>query len=325
LSRVEVPAHYDCPEFFEERHWTGERHFAVLALNRGSVVGVLTGQHRGNEVLSGLRSRPQICVDMTADTNAALSSLARGLLAEAGSAKLITAYTWSSMPLRAFESFGFRRRDQEGNIVLDLTKGPETLFRQFHASRRRNIRRAIQNGVEVFQAKTMEDVETFYRLHLTWRQTTRKKISTPQIPREVFERRFYHPKNFRFFLARYSGRLIAAMTLRFCPGGLIESSDLNSLDEFLHLKPNDLLEWKGIEWACSEGFRRFSLGGAQIFHRRSGGTLIPIFRYRKDRTLLRQYDLLESGMDRARSGFRKLPGPVQKIVRRILAKKENVP
>src|ERR1700674_5510779 len=60
LSRVEVPAHYDCPEFFVERHWVGKRHFAILALNRGSVVGVLTGQHKGNEGLSGLPSRPPI-------------------------------------------------------------------------------------------------------------------------------------------------------------------------------------------------------------------------------------------------------------------------
>lgn len=322
VSRVEVPAHYDCPDFFSDRHWVGERHFAILALNRGSVTGILTGQHRGNEVLSGLQSRPQICVDMKADTHDALSSLARGLLAEAGSAQLVTVYTWSSMPLDAFESYGFRRRKLEGNVVLDLTKGPDALFRQLHASRRKNIRHAIRQGVEVYQARTAEDVKTFYELHVQWRQTTRKQISTPQIPLEVFEQRFLHPENFRFFFAGYSGRVIAAITLRFCPGGLIEFSDHNSLDQFLHLKPNDLLQWKGIEWACEEGFPRCSLGGAHTFHKRFGGTLVPIFRYRIDRTLLRRHDLKEAATDTVRAGFRRLPRPLQKVARQILDKKE---
>lgn len=325
LSRVEVPAHYDCPEFFAERHWAGTRHFAVLALNQGSVVGILTGQHKGNEVLSGLQSRPQICVDTTTDGNAVLASLARGLLAEAGSAKLVTAYTWSSLPLDAFESQGFRRRELEGDVILDLPKGPEALFTQLHASRRKSIRYAIKNGVEVSQAKTMEDVETFYQIHLRWRQTERKTILTPQIPWEVFERRFQHPDNFRFFLARHSGKVIAAITLRFCPRGLVEFSDHNSLDEYLHLKPNDLLQWRCIEWACAEGFRRCSLGGAHTFHRRFGGTVLPIIRYRMDRTWLRRYDRHEAAMDRARVNFRKLPRPAQKVIRRILDKEEQVP
>jgi hypothetical protein len=323
LSRVEVPAHYDCPEFFRDHHWVGKRHFAVLALNRGSVVGVLTGQHKRNEVLSGLQSRPQICVDMAGDTNATLRSLAQGLLAEAGSTKLVTAYSWNSLPLDAFESFGFRRRELEGNVVLDLSKGPDALFKQFHASRRKNIRHAIKNGVEVSQARTAEDAETFHQLHLQWRETARKTISTLEIPREVFEQRFRQPETFRFFFARHSGKVIAAIALRFCPGGLVEFSDHNSLDEFLYLKPNDLLQWKCIEWACSAGFRLCSLGGAHAFHRRFGGMVVPIIRYRWDRTFLHQYDLHEAVMDRTRVGFRKLPRPAQKVIRRILGNVEQ--
>jgi hypothetical protein len=323
LSRLAVPAHYDCPEFFQEHHWAGERHFAVLAVDQGSVVGVLTGQHRGNETLSGLQSRPQVCIDPAADSNAVLSSLARGLLSEAGPDQLVTAYTWGSMPLDAFQTHGFRRREFEGDIVLDLKNGAESLFKEFHASRRKNIRQAIKNGVEVSQAKTANDVESFYQLHVKWRQTGRKKILTPLIPREVFEERFRHPENFRFFLARHSGSLVAAITLRFCPGGLIEFSDHNSLDEFLYLKPNDLLQWRAIEWACSEGFPRCSLGGAHTFHRRFGGTLIPIIRYRIDRSLLRRHDRREAAMDSARAQFRQLPRPVQKVVRRILGSKQE--
>jgi len=325
LSRVDVHAHYDCPEFFVESHWIGKRHFAILALNRDSVVGVMTGNHVRNEVMSGLQSRPQICVDLKSDTTATLASLARGLLTEAYSAKLVTAYTWSTMPLDVFEFFGFRRLQLEGNLVLDLTRGPEALFKEFHASRRKNIRHAIKNGVEVFHATTLNEVETLYQIHLRWQRTTRKKIWTPEIPRGVFEKRFHNRDNIRFILARYSGQIIAGITLRFCPGGLVEFSEHSSLDEFLYLKTNDLLQWKAIEWACREGFRHCSLGGAHTFHRRFGGTLVPILRYRMDRTWLHQYDLQEAAMARARVHFRRLSYRTQKIVRRILDKPEQVP
>src|SRR5439155_22279369 len=71
LSRVEFPAHYDTPEYFAEPYWTGRRPFAILAMDQGSVVGVLTGLHEQNEVMCGLQSRPQICIDPTADSSVA--------------------------------------------------------------------------------------------------------------------------------------------------------------------------------------------------------------------------------------------------------------
>jgi hypothetical protein len=322
LSRVEFPAHYDSPEFFEEPRWVGEHPFAVLALDRGCIVGVLTGLHGDNHVISGLQSRPQICVDRTAEFNTVLRRLAQGLLAEAGSAKLITIYSWSSLQLHAFESCHFRRKELEGDVVLDLTEKPEALFKQLHASRRKNIRQAIRRGIEVFPAKTLEDAEAFYRVHASWHQAKRKKIETPQIPWEAFSQRFCQSGNFVFMLARYLGQVIAGITLRFFPGGLVEFSNHSSLEEFLHLKPNDLLQWKCVEWACREGFRRCSFGGAHTFHRRFGGTVVPISRYRLDRTLLHRYDRQEATLDLMRGGFRKLPRPLQRVVRRIANKEE---
>jgi len=324
LSRVEAPAHYDSPEFFLEPYWVGKQPFAILAFDRGAIVGVLTGLKEGNHVTSGLESRPQVCVDRTGDVNAALRSLAQGLLAEAGSAKLITVYSWSSLPLHPFESYHFRRRELEGDVVLELTEGPEALFKQFHASRRKNIRYGIRSGIEVLPAKTLEDVEAFYRVHTRWHQTKRKKILTPQIAWEVFSQRFCQSGNYVFMLAHYLGKVIAGITLRFFPGGLVEFSNHSSLDEFLYLKPNDLLQWKCIEWACGEGFRRCSLGGAHTFHTRFGGTVVPIFRYRYDRTLLRRYDRHEATLDLMRNGVRKLPRTMQRVIRRIAGKEESM-
>jgi hypothetical protein len=98
---------------------------------------------------------------------------------------------------------------------------------------------------------------------------------------------------------------------------LFESAANCSLDEYLHLKPNDLLQWKGIEWACANGLRRHSLGGAHSFLLRFGGEVVPVVRYRKDRTLLRKHDLREMMEDTAR---KRISPVMRKKVLRALGK-----
>src|ERR1700682_5679099 len=102
LDHVEFPAHYNAPEFFLEPFWKTTRPFAVLAIERGLINAVLTGCCDGNQVVSGVASRPQICVADRASGEGTLDALARGLLKEAGSAPLVTVYSWSQTPLEAF-------------------------------------------------------------------------------------------------------------------------------------------------------------------------------------------------------------------------------
>ena len=308
LAHVEFPAHYDAPEFFLEPFWKGKRPFVVLAIERGLVNAVLTGCHEGNQVVSGLPSRPQICVADRASGEATSDALARGLLKEAGSASLVTVYAWSQTPLEAFSGHGFLRRSLEGNVVLDLSKGADEVFRQFCESRRRNIRFATKHDVEVFQASAREDFSAFYEVYVSWRQTERKAIEGPEVSFETFEKTYHLNSNRRLFLARYSGKIIAGTTVRFLAKGMLEYAANASMDDYLHLRPNDLLLWKTVEWGCQEGFRRYSLGGAHPFHRRSGGLVLPIHRYRADRTWTRGYDLREWVLDIGREVLHKLPG-----------------
>lgn len=322
LHKLECPSHYDSPEFFREPYLFGTNRFAVLAFDGNSVVGVLTGLHKDGQVLSGLQSRPQVS---TTDDPKAPDSLARGLLEEAGSKKLITVYSWRSLPLPSLEHYDFHARELEGDVVLDLQPGPEALFKELHASRRKNVRHGLRAGVEVFRAKTEEEAKSFYEVNVGWHHTKRKKIKSPQIPWDAFLERFRQDGNFAYMLARYSGKVIAGITLRVFPGGLVEFSNHSSLDDFLYLKPNEVLQWKCIEWACQQGFRRCSLGGAHTFHRRFGGRVIPILRYRLDRTFLRRHDRHEATLDLMRNGFRKLPLAIQNEVRRMTGRTEPGP
>jgi hypothetical protein len=307
LGRVESPAHYNAPEYFLEPYWEGKNPFAILAWSEDKIVGVLTGLHTKGQVTCGVSSRPQICIDKGVDGTETTRTLAEGLLREAGRARLITVYTWEGTPLPGFEQNGFRSLKLEGNIVLDLSLGIEALSKQSTKNRRRDIRIATRSGVQVSQAATAEDVADYWEVYSKWRQTKRKKIvhnHTLAMIEKVHEMRGNH----RRFLARYNGKLVAASGLRFYSGGMVEYANNCSLDEYMKLQPNDLLVGKTIEWACEQGFTKYSLGGAHPFLRKSGGTVVPIYRYRLDRTFLRHHDLAEGISAVARALRRRLPG-----------------
>ena len=321
LTRVEVPAHYDSPEYFLDPLRQGNRPFAVLALEDDRVRGVLTGFHLGREVRSGLLSRPQICVDGT-ETAATLETLAQGLLAEAKDAELVSVYTWASLELAPFAVHGFRRRELQGSVVLDLTRGADALFKDFSKDRRRNIRYAEKHGVEVREAATAQDIVDAHAVYSAWRGTERKEVHGDW-SFESFEKTMRVRSNRRLFLATFEGKVIAINIFRFFPGGLYESAANSSLDEYMHLKPNDLLQWRGIQWACAQGLRRHSLGGTHEFLLRFGGTIVPILRYRLDRSLFRRYDLKEDLGATARSLLRSAPSGVGQTVRRLLGKEKH--
>jgi len=316
LSRVEVPAHYDSPEYFLDPlpRQTVKR-FAVLALDGDQVRGVLTGFREGKEVMSGLACRPQICVDGT-DSAATLQTLAEGLLEEAGAAELVTVHTWPSLELQPFSKRGFRRRELTGSVVLDLTRGPDALFGEFTKDRRRNIRFAEKHGVEVREAASDQDIMEAYQVHRTWCETGRKTIHGKR-SFEHFSKGVRLTNNHLLLLATLAGKVIAINTFRFCPGGLFESSTNCSLEEFIHLKPNDLLQWRGIQWACAHGLRRHSLGGAHSFLLRFGGSVVPVVRYRLDRTFLARHELKESVRAAGRFLLDHAPAGIGQAARRL--------
>lgn len=312
LKRLDYPSHYNTPEFFLEPYWEGQHPFAILAFDRGAIIGVLTGLH-GQRVLCGDSSRPQISVDK-ANNVIADRILVDGLLAEAGTTNLITVFTWESTPLPSFAKQGFHTRKLQGDVVLDLSTGAQTLFREFPKNRRRDIRTAIRNGIEVSEETTEADLSAYWEVYSAWRRTKRKKIH--------HNRSFARVKkvhdmqgNHRRFLARYQGRVIAAAGIRFCPNGLVEFANNCSLDAYLKLLPNDLLVWRTIEWACEHGFTRYSLGGAHPFLRKWGGEVVPIYRFRLDRSFLHRYDL----KDGIATSIRTMPllKFVKKVLRRI--------
>ncbi|MES2221032.1 MAG: GNAT family N-acetyltransferase [Acidobacteriota bacterium] len=319
LQHTTAPAHYASPAYFLEPYFRGKKPFAVLAIADGEVIGVLTGLHEPGKVISGLETRVHIAVDERRDPTQAMEWLVQGFERESKGAPLAQVYSWAELPLTPFVKAGYRKREFTGNPILDLSLGAEALIANCGKSQRRNIRFSAKNGVEIIEGKTREEFEAFYTIYERWSSV--KQLA--QYPKELEWEAFQTTqKNRCLFLARHEGKIIAGSFIRFYPGGLVECSRNFSLPEFLYLKPNDLLIGHTIEWACKRGFRLISLGAHHKFLRGFGGKITPIDRYRKDRTLLRRYDVADFLLDTSRTALHRLPPRVEETVRKVLRREK---
>ena len=318
LAASDFATHYAAPEYFLEPTLRDRKPFAVLSTVGNKVTAVLTGIHDGERVQSGLSVRPQIAFSRHADRSLAISNLIAGLLQEAKSAKLVEFYLWSDMA--GPDDARFRQKQYNGVVVLDLSRGSDALFREFSQTRRNDIRRAIKNGVSVDPAKGCDDVSAYYAVYVEW---ARHK-ALPITGEEQFQETFALTNNRQLLLARYEGHVIAGAVLRFFPRGVVEYAANSSLEKTLHLRPNDLLQWRAVEWACAEGMTKYSLGGDHLFLRKSGGEVLPITRYRLDLSMLRRYTIGDWIADRVEDVNPLLPRRVTDLGRSLRSHVEKL-
>jgi hypothetical protein len=299
LANSDFPTHYTAPEYFCEPMLHGKGPFAVLSIVNDRVTAIMTGLHFADRVQSGLSTRPQIAFSRGADRTVSMENLVAGLLEEARSATLIDVFLWSD--IAGLVDARFRQRPYRGAVMLDLTPGPDAVFHKFSQTRRNDIRRAIRGGVCVDVAKSRDDVMAYYAVYLDWA----RHRGVPITGEAEFEEEFFTAKsNRQLFLARYNGKVVAGVVLRFFPGGVVEHAARSFLQTALHLKPNDLLHWRAIEWACAQGLTKYNLGGTGLFLRKFGGEVVQTTRHRLDLSMFRRYtvgDWIEGRIETVRS------------------------
>jgi len=311
LAASDFPTHYTAPEYFLEPSLRRKRPFAILSLLGEDVTGVLTGFHEGGRVQSGLSVRPQLAFSRTADHSRAMKSLVAGLLQQAKSATLVDIFVWSEMA--GLVDARFHKRPYEGVVVIDLLPDSEMMFRRLSSKRRTDIRRVIKSGISVGAAESQDDIAAFYAIHREW---ARRK-GQPIVEENEFHETFALTGNRRLLLARYEGRVIAGVVHRFFPGGVMEYAANNSLESALPLRPNDLLQWRAIEWGCAEGITKYSLGGAHSFLRKFGGKVLPTTRCRLDLSTFRRYAIGDWLTDQAQRARPFMPDQLAVVARSV--------
>jgi hypothetical protein len=320
LPASSYPSHYTSPGFFREPYWENQNPFAVLVLDGEKVVGAATGLRRDKQVVSGLAVRPQISVDRNADSKKVLGMLTKGFFElTGGNFELLTVH--SSERLEDFTEHGFAEKKAAGAfevIMLDLSKGADAVFKSFSQSRRSDLRKAMRGDqVQISQLETEDELAELYPIHVEWCRRKQIAPDTFEMMRAFLALGEYH----RIFIARHEGKIIAGSYFRFCAGGLFEYTANNSVPDFQHLRPNDLLVWKSIEWACEQGFTRYSMGGSHLFLRRFGGEAVAGYRYQLDRSFLKKHEKKEAAKNFAVKTYQSLPVSVRQTIKRIAGRK----
>ncbi|MBK8466529.1 MAG: GNAT family N-acetyltransferase [Chloracidobacterium sp.] len=317
LCNSTFATHYVTPDFFSDPFVGAGERFVVLVTCKGQIDAVLSGLRQGRSISCGLTVRPQAAFRNGVDRASAASALIAGLAEFDGSAEVVKLYSWD--PIDGIDQFGYEHELCSGAdqvVMLDLSKGADELFKEFSERRRTDLRKTIKLGkIAVKQLETEAELGELFTIHKDWNQ---RKGTQP----EGFDafKQMLSSEYRATFIALFEGKIIAATYLRFCNGGVVEYAANNSLEEFQKLRPNELLGWWAIGWACSAGFKHFSLGACHPFLARFGGNVVAAHRYRLDRTLFRRHKNRERVSRIAVNAYLSLPDSVRRRLKTAAAR-----
>ncbi|RLD62838.1 MAG: hypothetical protein DRJ01_05300 [Bacteroidetes bacterium] len=159
-------------------------------------------------------------------------------------------------------------------VIVDTRKSIDVIEREYNRSVRKNIRTAIKNEVNVIIDKDFKYLEEFYVIY----QETMKKNNA--LKYYYFDINFfediakYLKNNAILFHSIYQDRIVASELVIYSK--YYSYSFLGgSLDEYIHLRTNNILKHKIIEWSNHNLIKYFILGGG---YTKDDG----IFRYKKN-------------------------------------------
>jgi Acetyltransferase (GNAT) domain len=171
--------------------------------------------------------------------------------------------------------------------TLDTSKKEDELFSAFRDSTKRNITKAIKEGVKIEIKQSLDAVRDFYRLNCL----TRKEHGLPPQPFRFFERVHQHvlsQDKGMVILASVADRYIAgAVFFHFGERAIFKYGASDK--QYQHLRPNNLVMWEAIRWYVRHGFRSLCFGrsepdndGLLQFKRGWGATERAIHYYKYD-------------------------------------------
>lgn len=145
-------------------------------------------------------------------------------------------------------------------VALDLSS-PELIWNNITSKNRNMIRKAIKNGVKIYQGRCPELYEVFRRIYT---QTMDKDRASKYY---YFPPAFYESilndlsNNAQVFYAQIPDGTIIAASIMLVANGRMNYHLSGSLKEYSHLAPTNLLLYKAALWGSEIGCQTLFLGG----------------------------------------------------------------
>ena len=208
---------------------------------------------------------------------------------------------------------------------VNLARPAADLFRSLSENNRRNIKKAMREGVAVRIERSLGSIEEFYRLNLV----TRKRHGLPPQPFAFFKNVFEHILSRDqgvVVTASHKGRAVAASVFFHFGKKAIYKYGASEV-KYQHLRPNNLVMWEALTWYNAQGFETLSLGRTEMDNpgllqfKRTWGGEERLAKYHRYDLRKRNYVALRSPAGaRFESLFSRLPTSVLRLVGRTLYK-----
>jgi len=162
--------------------------------------------------------------------------------------------------------------------VLDLETSESEMFNsKFDHSVRKAVHKAEREGLNAVEESSEACLtQEFYPRYLRMM----KHLGTPPHPLEYFVALRRHlPDRLKVFWAVHQGRFVSGL-MGISTGKRANILHIVSDEEYHHLRPNDLVHWRFIQWARNNGYKWFDFGvaryeGQRQFKKKWGTILQP--------------------------------------------------
>ncbi len=206
--------------------------------------------------------------------------------------------------------------------TLELDRDDGKIFSSLKSNVKRNIKRAQKERLQVTRSRTWEAVRAFCRLNCM----TRKQHGLPPQPLSFFKNIFNHiisaGKGFVVLAVHQKKPIAGAVFFHFNRQAIYKygASDQN----YLNLRPNNLIMWEAIKYYCRNGFKTFNFGRTEpqnqglLQFKRGWGTKEEILIYYKFDLNKKRFVTKETGLKTSYKFFKHMPSPMLRLTGNLL-------
>jgi lipid II:glycine glycyltransferase (peptidoglycan interpeptide bridge formation enzyme) len=185
-----------------------------------------------------------------------------------------------------FVKNGFEYEDHL-NILIDLTKTEEQLWKEVYSKRRNEVRRATKEGACFSIEHTEDSLKKCYEI--LQEVYSRAKLPIPDYNFFYNLYRMGSNSKLLIFCAYYESEIIGCM-LALSYRDTMYDFYAGSMVRYYKKYPNDLIPWEVFKWGKENGYKVFDFGGAgkpgvpygvRDYKKKFGGEFVNYGRYEK--------------------------------------------
>jgi len=159
---------------------------------------------------------------------------------------------------RTLESLGYTVSEVANFFKVGLHMSAEELWKSIAHNKRRNIKKAQEQRAAVVHLKSCDALVSFYEMY----KASSERVGFGAYSFSYFDsylKVFGATDKVRIFLTVLDDKPVAGVFV-VVHGDTAYALAAGSQKDVWQVRPNDLLHWKAMEWACGEGLSWYHMG-----------------------------------------------------------------